>query len=117
MWMKNKFAGRLSELISESGKTQNFISAELHIPKQKLSNWKTAYTEPNLDDLCWDLWTKRVPRRTRDLSAVPLEQRVLSLDDLLRLFEIGRNVFGACEPFDAPFPQEQFFADGIGADR
>ena len=49
--MRNKFADRLGELICESGKTQNAISAELNIPKQKLSNWKTAYTEPSMDDL------------------------------------------------------------------
>ena len=49
--MKNLFYARLTELIQESGKTQNKISAELQIPKQKLSNWKTGYTEPNLDDL------------------------------------------------------------------
>lgn len=41
----------MSELIGESGKTQNAICGELHIPKQKLSNWKTAYTEPSMDDL------------------------------------------------------------------
>ena len=49
--MKNLLSVKLSELIRESGKTQNKISAELKIPKQKLSNWKTGYTEPNLDDL------------------------------------------------------------------
>ena len=49
--MKNLLPVKLSELIQESGKTQNKISAELQIPKQKLSNWKTGYTEPNLDDL------------------------------------------------------------------
>ena len=41
----------MGELIGESGKTQNAICGELHIPKQKLSNWKTAYTEPSMDDL------------------------------------------------------------------
>ncbi len=49
--MKNRFADRLGELISESGKTQNFICSKLHITKQKLSNWKTAYTEPSMDEL------------------------------------------------------------------
>ncbi len=49
--MKNKFAMRLSELIAESGKTQNAICSDLHIAKQKLSNWKTGYTEPCMDDL------------------------------------------------------------------
>ena len=48
--MKNKFALRLGELIAENGKTQNAICSDLHISKQKLSNWKTGYTEPNLDD-------------------------------------------------------------------
>ena len=50
--MKNKFADRLGELIGESGKTQNAICTELHIPKQRLSNWKTGYTEPDMDALC-----------------------------------------------------------------
>ena len=48
--MKNLFSFRLNELIQESGKTQNLIK-ELNIPKQKLSNWKTGYTEPTLDDI------------------------------------------------------------------
>lgn len=49
--MKNLFLSRLNEIIKESGKTQNKISADLKITKQKLSNWKTGKTEPNLDDL------------------------------------------------------------------
>lgn len=49
--MKNIFQTRLCDLIAESGKTQNAICAELNIRKQKLSNWKTGYTEPCLDDL------------------------------------------------------------------
>ena len=49
--MKNKFSIRLNELIAESGKTQNSICRELQISKQKLSNWKTSYTEPCMDDL------------------------------------------------------------------
>ncbi len=49
--MNNKFTLRLQELIQESGKTQNKISADLGIVKQKLSNWKLGVIEPNLDDL------------------------------------------------------------------
>ncbi len=49
--MKNMFTSRLSELIRESEKNQNHICADLKISKQKLSNWKTGYCEPNLDDL------------------------------------------------------------------
>lgn len=49
--MKNNFSKRLEELIGESGKSQNSVARELKIPKQKLSNWKTGYTEPALDDL------------------------------------------------------------------
>lgn len=49
--MKNRFSERLNELIKESGKTQNGICADLNIPKQKLSNWKTGYTEPCIDDI------------------------------------------------------------------
>ncbi len=49
--MKSKFTTRLTELITESGKTQNSICRELRIPKQKLSNWKTGYTEPCIEDI------------------------------------------------------------------
>jgi len=49
--MNNKFTLRLQELILESGKTQNKISADLGVVKQKLSNWKLGVIEPNLDDL------------------------------------------------------------------
>ena len=49
--MKNQLSKRLTILIQESGKTQNLISTELHIRKQKLSNWKTGFTEPSLDDV------------------------------------------------------------------
>lgn len=47
----NSFANKLSELIAESGKTQNEICKDLDIYKQKLSRWKTGNTEPTLDDL------------------------------------------------------------------
>ena len=47
----NSFANKLSELIAESGKTQNEICKDLDIYKQKLSRWKTGNTEPILDDL------------------------------------------------------------------
>lgn len=47
----NKFTVRLKELLSESGKMQKDICAEMGIPKQKMTNWKTGYTEPGLDDL------------------------------------------------------------------
>lgn len=42
---------RLTELIDGSGKQQNDICKDLGIYKQKLSRWKTGYTEPTLDDL------------------------------------------------------------------
>ncbi len=47
----NLFTKRLNELISESGKTQNLISKELNIPKQKLSRWKIGYNEPDIDEI------------------------------------------------------------------
>lgn len=47
----NKFVLRLNELIVESGKTQNQISSDLGISKQKLSKWKTGYNEPNIDEI------------------------------------------------------------------
>lgn len=47
--MKNLLAERLTELIKESGKSQNEIAFDLKITKQKLSNWKLGYYEPELD--------------------------------------------------------------------
>jgi transcriptional regulator with XRE-family HTH domain len=47
----NTFIPRLKELIINSKKQQKEICQEMHITKQKLTNWKTGYTEPNLDDL------------------------------------------------------------------
>lgn len=46
----NLFLPRLRELLAESGKMQKDICDELGISKQKLSNWKTGYSEPNFDD-------------------------------------------------------------------
>lgn len=47
----NLFVPRLKELISESGKMQKDICADLGIPKQKLTRWKTAYNEPSIDEI------------------------------------------------------------------
>lgn len=47
----NKFKERLAHLIQSSGKTQNQISSEMNVIKQKLSQWKNGYIEPNIDDL------------------------------------------------------------------
>ena len=49
--MKNQFITRFKELLESSGKMQKDICNELGISKQKLSKWKTGYTEPNLDDI------------------------------------------------------------------
>ena len=49
--MKNCFTERLRELITESGKMQKDISADLHISKQRLTRWKTGYNEPSMDEL------------------------------------------------------------------
>lgn len=49
--MNTNFANVLQSLIETSGKTQNLISKELNIPRQQLSNWKTGYIEPNIDNL------------------------------------------------------------------
>lgn len=46
----NLFLPRLRELLAESGKMQKDICDELGISKQKLSNWKTGYSEPNFTD-------------------------------------------------------------------
>ncbi|MDE6677358.1 MAG: helix-turn-helix domain-containing protein [Clostridia bacterium] len=49
--IKNQFIVRFKELLESSGKMQKDICNELGISKQKLSKWKTGYTEPNLDDI------------------------------------------------------------------
>lgn len=45
------FLSRFRGLLEESGKQQKDICAELGIRTQKLSNWKTGYSEPNFDDI------------------------------------------------------------------
>ena len=45
------FIQRFKELLAVSGKKQTEISRDLGIPKQKLTNWKSGYTEPNLDEI------------------------------------------------------------------
>ena len=45
------FLTRLRSVLDENGKTQKEICADLGIRNQKLSNWKTGYSEPNFDDL------------------------------------------------------------------
>ncbi len=47
----NEFTERLKSLIAGSGKTQSQISAEMGITKQKLSQWKSGYIQPNIDDI------------------------------------------------------------------
>ncbi|MDE7071670.1 MAG: helix-turn-helix domain-containing protein [Clostridia bacterium] len=47
----NKFKFKLAELIAQNNKNQNQISADLNISKQKLSNWKSGFSEPCIDDL------------------------------------------------------------------
>lgn len=47
----NLFVSRLKELLAESGKMQKDICADLGIPKQKLTRWKTAYNEPSIDEI------------------------------------------------------------------
>ncbi len=49
--MTNQFEKRLKELIKESGKMQKDICNNLQISKQKLSKWKTGYSEPSMDDI------------------------------------------------------------------
>ena len=45
------FLYRFRGLLEEYGKPQKDICADLGIRCQKLSNWKTGYSEPNFDDL------------------------------------------------------------------
>lgn len=45
------FRIRLNDLLSQTDKTQTEICKDLDIKKQKLTQWKTGYIEPNIDDL------------------------------------------------------------------
>lgn len=45
------FLSRFRGLLEECGKPQKEICADLGIRNQKLSNWKTGYSEPNFDDI------------------------------------------------------------------
>lgn len=49
--MVNLFVERLKELISSSGKMQKEICGDMKISKQKLSKWKTGYSEPSIDEI------------------------------------------------------------------
>ena len=46
-----QFIPRLTSLIKNSGKTQTEICKELGISKQKMTNWKSGYTQPSIDDI------------------------------------------------------------------
>lgn len=45
------FITRFGDLLQEYGRQQKEICEDLGISQQKLSKWKTGYTEPNFDDL------------------------------------------------------------------
>lgn len=45
------FIPRFRDLLKEIGRQQKEICADLGISTQKLSKWKTGYSEPNFDDL------------------------------------------------------------------
>ena len=47
----NLFTERLKELIREADKPQVRMCGEMNIKKQVLTNWKTGYCEPNIDDI------------------------------------------------------------------
>lgn len=47
----NMFLSRFRGLLDETNKTQKEICDILGIRTQKLSNWKTGYSEPNFDDI------------------------------------------------------------------
>ena len=46
-----QFLSRFRELLADSDKTQTEICDEIGITKQRLSNWKSGYTEPNQSDM------------------------------------------------------------------
>lgn len=47
----NAFITRFGDLLLEEGRQQKEICKDLGISPQKLSKWKTGYSEPNFDDL------------------------------------------------------------------
>lgn len=49
--MYDIFCNRLKEILKQTKTQQKDICKAIGIPKQKLTNWKTGYTEPSLKDL------------------------------------------------------------------
>ena len=47
----NKFRERLIELLNNQKLKQTEIAKLIDIPKNRITNWKSGYTEPSLDDL------------------------------------------------------------------
>lgn len=47
----NLFTTRLADLIFQSGKKQTEICKDLDFKKQKFTNWKSGYCEPDIDSL------------------------------------------------------------------
>ena len=45
----NKFKERLNELLQESDKNQTYIAKQINISRQTLTNYKSGYSEPNID--------------------------------------------------------------------
>lgn len=88
------FLPRFRELLAESGKMQKDICDDLGISKQKLSKWKTGYSEPNFDDIImlakyFDVSTDYLLGLSDDLDA-PLSSAALDLPaderELLNLY-------------------------------
>ncbi len=89
------FTENLKNLILQSEKLQTNICKEMNISKQKLTNWKSGYTEPNLNDLTmlanyFDVTVDFLIGRTDDFgvnTAAPMSDGLTSEErELLSLF-------------------------------
>ena len=86
----NIFLSRFRGLLEQCEKTQKEICSDLGIRNQKLSNWKTGYSEPNFDDLVmlanyFDVSTDYLLGATEDEESTRLNTStatsVLALDE------------------------------------
>lgn len=75
------FIENLCSLIKSSGETQFEICKKMGIRPQKMTNWKSGYTEPNLDDLL----------RIADYFDVSIDSLLGRVDELGIVVEPGRG--------------------------
>lgn len=94
----NNFAKNLITLINLSGKSQVEICRDVGISKQKLSNLKAEYSEPNIDDLInfanyFNISTDYLLGRENEEGNIVFSESALQLSDLeSELIKVFRTV-------------------------